>query len=547
MARAILPSHCPIEPNYITPRNALARSNQRDFLWPSRSPRVGGLGDAAPDNFQFRGQGIALLRHSLSSADPARGSSDSSHRSLHWDPSSVRSSGCRARRAFDHDDHRGISGLASPNARRGTPSPCHRAATTVFRDVHFYDLARKHDVAVCSATRRISVYRRRHGELRLRPSPAHARGGRDPAMTITRSMNSLAKARIGRCWPRQLHLHDAMVPMSGARPPPGAAAATGHCTQLTPARIHAETHNTAANNSVSHCSRRPVGWARRSPTPLRATPTSNSIMTIARCWSTSRRLPRARRSLDHALSARVPLLIGTTGLDHPLISELRQPRLRSPSCARRTPHLESRCWLTSSSAPPRAWPRRLGHRDRRGASQDESHAPSGTALYLAKPRRGGAAALLPTSLAGAAPALEREPAHRLCSDPAAEPSRDHDVMFLGEGDRLILSHRAESRAVFARGALTAARSSMGSRRALHDAGRDRRRHEPGRCVSNSTAGWRGGSLAQTALDSSIPILAGRGGPVARPRMLASTSYAACCLAKVRTPQAMLAPCAKKAS
>ena len=34
---------------------------------------------------------------------------------------------------------------------------------------------------------------------------------------------------------------------------------------------------------------------------------------------------------------------------------------------------------------------------------------------------------------------------------------DHDVMFLGLGERLILSHRAESRAIFARGALTAAR------------------------------------------------------------------------------------------
>ena len=33
---------------------------------------------------------------------------------------------------------------------------------------------------------------------------------------------------------------------------------------------------------------------------------------------------------------------------------------------------------------------------------------------------------------------------------------DHDVMFLGPEERLILSHRAESRAIFARGAVTAA-------------------------------------------------------------------------------------------
>ena len=34
---------------------------------------------------------------------------------------------------------------------------------------------------------------------------------------------------------------------------------------------------------------------------------------------------------------------------------------------------------------------------------------------------------------------------------------EHDVIFAGPQERLILSHRAESRTIFARGALTAAR------------------------------------------------------------------------------------------
>ncbi|MEO6581977.1 MAG: dihydrodipicolinate reductase C-terminal domain-containing protein, partial [Sphingomicrobium sp.] len=38
---------------------------------------------------------------------------------------------------------------------------------------------------------------------------------------------------------------------------------------------------------------------------------------------------------------------------------------------------------------------------------------------------------------------------------------DHDVLFLGPEERLILSHRAESRAIFARGALAAARFLSG--------------------------------------------------------------------------------------
>ena len=38
---------------------------------------------------------------------------------------------------------------------------------------------------------------------------------------------------------------------------------------------------------------------------------------------------------------------------------------------------------------------------------------------------------------------------------------DHDVLFLGPEERLILSHRAESRMIFARGALAAARFLVG--------------------------------------------------------------------------------------
>jgi 4-hydroxy-tetrahydrodipicolinate reductase len=38
---------------------------------------------------------------------------------------------------------------------------------------------------------------------------------------------------------------------------------------------------------------------------------------------------------------------------------------------------------------------------------------------------------------------------------------DHDVLFLGPDERLILSHRAENRAIFARGALAAARFLKG--------------------------------------------------------------------------------------
>ena len=44
---------------------------------------------------------------------------------------------------------------------------------------------------------------------------------------------------------------------------------------------------------------------------------------------------------------------------------------------------------------------------------------------------------------------------------------DHDVMFLGKNERLILSHRAESRAIFAAGALAAARFLKGKPAGLY--------------------------------------------------------------------------------
>ena len=44
---------------------------------------------------------------------------------------------------------------------------------------------------------------------------------------------------------------------------------------------------------------------------------------------------------------------------------------------------------------------------------------------------------------------------------------DHDVQFLGTDERLILSHRAESRAIFARGALAGARFLVGQPAGLY--------------------------------------------------------------------------------
>ena len=72
-------------------------------------------------------------------------------------------------------------------------------------------------------------------------------------------------------------------------------------------------------------------------------------------------------------------------------------------------------------------------------------APSGTALALG---RRGVARPQPSKIGFA-------------SIRGGTVAGDHDVLFLGPEERLILSHRAESRAIFARGALAAARFLAG--------------------------------------------------------------------------------------
>ena len=156
-------------------------------------------------------------------------------------------------------------------------------------------------------------------------------------------------------------------------------------------------------------------------------------------------------SLDRAVSSGVPILVGTTGLD-----ELADQRIAT---------------ATEEIAVLRAANTSLGVAvlvdlvERAAAVlgpewdiaiQDVHHAkkvdaPSGTALALgeAAARGRGSSSIGYASIRGGTVA------------------GDHDVMFLGPEERLILSHRAESRAIFARGALAAARFLIGKPAGLY--------------------------------------------------------------------------------
>jgi 4-hydroxy-tetrahydrodipicolinate reductase len=154
-------------------------------------------------------------------------------------------------------------------------------------------------------------------------------------------------------------------------------------------------------------------------------------------------------SLDRAVSANVPILVGTTGLD-----ELADGRIAD--AAKRVAVLRA-----ANTSLGIALLAELVERAAKALGPDwdiqiaETHhrrkidAPSGTALMLGEiagrdGRNVGYASLRGGTVAG-----------------------DHDVHFLGPDERLILSHRAENRMIFARGALAGARFLIGKPAGLY--------------------------------------------------------------------------------
>ena len=88
----------------------------------------------------------------------------------------------------------------------------------------------------------------------------------------------------------------------------------------------------------------------------------------------------------------------------------------------------------------------------------KADAPSGTALMLGEAAAKGRGSNLDAERGRDGTGLARsEGSIGFASLRGGTVAGDHDVLFLGPDERLILSHRAESRTIFARGALAAAR------------------------------------------------------------------------------------------
>ncbi len=176
-----------------------------------------------------------------------------------------------------------------------------------------------------------------------------------------------------------------------------------------------------------------------------------------------------RSSLDHAMSAAIPILVGTTGLTeghHELIAEAATfvPVLVAPNTSLGVAVLTDLVERAARVLDPDNWDVEIveiHHNKKRDA-------PSGTALHLGKAIEQGRGFNAEEEIGRCGTGPQREPG--LIGYAAVRGGTvpgDHDVLFLGRDERIILSHRAENRAIFARGALAAARFLRGKPAGLY--------------------------------------------------------------------------------
>ena len=167
-------------------------------------------------------------------------------------------------------------------------------------------------------------------------------------------------------------------------------------------------------------------------------------------------------SLDRAISAGIPILIGTTGLDDTAneriaaatkqIAVLRAPNT-SLGVAVLADLVERAAGLLGSG-----WDIEIAEIHHRM----KADAPSGTAWLLGQAAARGRGINLEPEAGRAGTGLKRSSgAIGFASLRGGTVAGEHDVMFLGDKERLILSHKAENRLIFAKGALAGARFLVG--------------------------------------------------------------------------------------
>lgn len=174
-------------------------------------------------------------------------------------------------------------------------------------------------------------------------------------------------------------------------------------------------------------------------------------------------------SLDRAVRAAAPILVGTTGLGASALAKMewaaRSVAVLHAANTSLGVALLSELVERAAKVLGRNWDVELVEAHHR----HKADAPSGTALVLAEAAARGRGVQLEAELDRHGTGLSRnEGVIGFAVVRGGTVAGDHDVLFLGPDERLILSHRAENRMIFARGALAAARFLHGKRPGLYN-------------------------------------------------------------------------------
>jgi len=167
-------------------------------------------------------------------------------------------------------------------------------------------------------------------------------------------------------------------------------------------------------------------------------------------------------SLQRAVAAKIPLVIGTTGFDMEADRAIAAAAttiavLRAANTSLGVALLSDLVERAARALGPQ-WDIEIVEMHHRG----KADAPSGTALALGEAAARGRGSELRAERGRDGTGLKRaQGAIGFASLRGGTVAGEHDVIFAGPDERLILSHRAENRMIFARGALAAARFLVG--------------------------------------------------------------------------------------
>lgn len=173
-------------------------------------------------------------------------------------------------------------------------------------------------------------------------------------------------------------------------------------------------------------------------------------------------------SLERAVSAGIPILVGTTGLDQDADRQIAEAAkqvavLKAPNTSLGVALLAELVERAARVLGP-DWDIEIAETHHRM----KADAPSGTAWLLGQSAARGRGTDLKPELQRSGTGLKRERgAIGFASLRGGTVAGEHDVMFLGEKERLVLSHRAENRLIFAHGALAGARFLVGKPAGLY--------------------------------------------------------------------------------